>query len=499
MLYIRMFFVIGLNLYTSRLILDALGVSDFGLYGIVGGIVTMMSFLNNSLAGATQRFLTFELGKKDYDKLKQVFNASFFNHALIGLAVLVLGETVGLWFVNHKLNIPEGRMLAANVVFQVSLLTACVNFLKVPFTGSIIAHERMGIFSIVSIGEVLIKTGLIVILSFITADRLIVYSFFLFGLSCLVLLVLWWACRRNFSECRDISFRQYKFVDAKPMLYFSGWDLYGNFSFVARNEGMNVLLNIFFGTLMNASVSIANRVESAISGFAQNFLTAVQPQIVKQYAEGKFEEMQVLVRNSAMFAAVLLSAVALPVILYTDYILGLWLVEVPEYTAQFCQIVLVGEITRVMFTPLLQIFYATGDIKKMSFVLGTILLLTLPINYLLLLYYKNPILVLIINASSYLFRGIAGLYLLKMKHSGFEVRKYIYIGLLKPGIIAAMALGVAFVVKCHLFVEDSFAGLVVICVILTTLIAALTYFFGIDKEMRNKVNHYVGDKLNIGK
>lgn len=426
MLYIRMFFVIGLNLYTSRLILASLGASDFGVYGIVGGVVTMMSFLNNSLAGATQRFLTFELGKKNFDKLKQIFNASFFNHVLIAVAVVVLGETIGLWFLNHKLNIPENRMFAANIVYQVSIFTACANFLKVPFIGAIIAHERMGIFSITSIAEVLIKTGLILLLSYVLGDTLIVYSIFLLGLAIFMLVWICLACRKIFEECRGISLRQYKFAEAKPMLMFSGWDLFGNFSFTLRNQGLNMLVNIFFGVIINASVSISNSVNSAIGGFAGSFNTALNPRIVKLYASQEYGQLFFLINKATIYSTLLLSFVCLSLIVNVDLILGLWLKEVPEYTNIFVSISVVGVIFGNLFAPLIMLIQAIGDVKKMSLYTGIVLLITVPINYVIFLYFPNPSLAFIVNSCSQFVRGIVLIVLLKRLMPSFIVKTFLF-------------------------------------------------------------------------
>ncbi len=425
MLYIRMFLVMGVGLYTSRIVLQALGESDFGIYSVVGGIVIMMSFLNNSLAGATQRFLSYELGKKDYDKLKDIFSVCFYNHLIVALAVVIIGETLGLWFVNTQLNIPEERMYAANVVYQFSLLTTCVNFIRIPYNAAIIANERMGIFSIISIAEVLLQVVLVFSLLKIEGDRLILYAGLLFVLSLVIQTIYMIYCRTTFAECR-ISLKRYSWTYAKPILSFSLWDLFGNFSFMVRNQGLNILVNIFFGVVLNASVAIANRVQSAFEGFAGSFLTALRPRVVKMYVQNEITQLIQTLKASCFYITIAMLILASIMSFNVDYILELWLGNVPEYTSSFVYFILLGGVIGSSVSPLAMVIQANGNIKKLSFYSGIILLLTLPFNYCFFKLGFSPVIAFSVNALSQLGRGVLFFLLVKKILVNLNVLSFVY-------------------------------------------------------------------------
>ncbi len=488
MLYVRMFFVMGIGLYTSRITLQALGESDFGVYSIIGGVVIMMSFLNNSLAGATQRFLSYELGKKNLKKLEDVFNACFFNHIIVALIVLVAGEVFGVWFMNTKLNIPEDRMYAANIVYQLSLITTCVNFIRIPYNAAIVANERMVVFSLVSIIEVMLKVGLVFFLLILDGDKLILYAVLLLILSLIIQLMYILYCRFTFDECK-VSIKKYSWIEAKPMLTFSAWDLFGNFCFMARNQGVNILINIFFGVILNASVAIANRIQIAFEGFVGSFLMALKPRMVKIYATESYEELLFLLKNSSFYILVATFTLAALFSFNVDFLFSLWLGDVPEYASSFAAIIVWGSVVGASFTPLGIIIQASGDIKKLSFYGGGILLLTLPINYYLLRVGCSPTLLFFVNVLSQCIRGMLYLFLLKKLLPNFNIRHFVFYSHVRALLIVIVPLLCCIVLR-KLFPEiiDVYYLLFssVVLFFLTTML-----LFIVDSQFRVLITNFV--------
>ena len=381
MLYVRMIFTMFVSLYTSRIVLSTLGISDYGVYNVVGGVVSMFSFLNAAMANGTQRFLSYELGKGDTCQLKKVFSITLSIHMLIGLVILILAETVGLWFLNAKLNIPPDRMVAANWVYQFSILSFLVSVIQVPYNASIIAHERMNVYAYVSIIEVLLKLLIVFILTQIDYDKLSLYGLLYFLVTIIVGLIYGLYCKINFLEC------SYNFVydssSFKKMLSYAGWNLYGNITCVIAAQGVNIILNIFFGPVINAARGIAYQISSSINGFANNFQMAANPQIIKSFAAGDNEYMMNLIFRSSKFSFYLLFFIALPVFIEADFILKIWLKVVPEYTSLFCRLIIISGLIDVFSGPLQTAANATGKIKLYQFSEGTIILFVMPVSYIL--------------------------------------------------------------------------------------------------------------------
>ncbi len=381
MLYVRMIFTMFVSLYTSRIVLSTLGISDYGVYNVVGGVVSMFSFLNAAMANGTQRFLSYELGKGDTCQLKKVFSITLSIHMLIGLVILILAETVGLWFLNAKLNIPPDRMVAANWVYQFSILSFLVSVIQVPYNASIIAHERMNVYAYVSIIEVLLKLLIVFILTQIDYDKLSLYGLLYFLVTIIVGLIYGLYCKINFLEC------SYNFVydssSFKKMLSYAGWNLYGNVTCVIAAQGVNIILNIFFGPVINAARGIAYQISSSINGFANNFQMAANPQIIKSYAAGDNEYMMNLIFRSSKFSFYLLFFIALPVFIEIDFILKIWLKIVPEYTSLFCRLIIISGLIDVFSGPLQTAANATGKIKLYQFSEGSIILFLMPVSYIL--------------------------------------------------------------------------------------------------------------------
>lgn len=315
LLYFRMLFTMGVSLYTSRVVLNTLGVEDFGIYNVVGGVVVMFSFLNSSLATATQRFLNYEMGQGNALKLEKVFSIALTGHYLIALSVILLAETIGLWFVSTQLEIPAERMHAALWVYQFSILTLAVSIISVPYNAVIIAHERMKVFAYVSIAEVSLKLTVVFLLVYLSFDKLVLYAFLLLVVAVIVRMIYATYCKRNFTECK------YRFIFEKDlfaqMFCFSGWMFTGTLSNLFSSQGVNILINMFFGPIQNAARGIAYQIQGTVNAFVTNFMVAVQPQIVKSYSQGNYSYMYKLVFMASRYSFYLLFLLSLPVLLQT--------------------------------------------------------------------------------------------------------------------------------------------------------------------------------------
>lgn len=379
LLYIRMLISVIVGLYTSRVVLNTLGASDYGVYNVVGGIVAMFTFLNTSMSGATSRFLTYEMGKGDDVRLAQTFSSAMMIHIGIALVVFILAETVGLWFLVNKLVIPEERMTAAHIVYQLSILSMMVTITQVPYNASIIAHEKMDVYAYVELLNVFLKLGIVYLLLIGHFDKLILYASLVFVVSLLIAIIYRVYCIRHFKEChikRDVN----KNI-IKPMLSFSVWDLYGNMSVSFRSQGTTMLLNMFFGPLLNAANGIATSVHGIILGFANNVIMAFRPQIIKEYAANNLKRMSYLIENALKFTLALYLLIAIPLFAEADYVLKLWLKNVPDYTAFFLRIVLICSFFKLGNSILNIAIHATGKIKSVSFISGTIFLVNIPLMY----------------------------------------------------------------------------------------------------------------------
>ncbi len=382
MLYIRMLLTMFISLYTSRIVLKILGVEDFGIYNVVGGVVSMFVFLQGALGAATSRFLAFELGKKDIPQLKKVFRSAFTIHVVFALVILLFLETVGLWFLNNKLVIPAERLYAANWIYQFSIFSSIVSVIQIPLTASIIAHERMNIYAWLGIFDVVMKLAIVLLLDYSGFDKLITYGFLLAVISSLLFLIYHLYCTKKFTEY--ILQFIFKKELLKEMLCYSGWSFIGSFATIMKLQGINILLNIFFGPGVNAARGIAYQVNNAVNSFTQNFTTAINPQIIKNYANGEIDAMMNLLFRGTIFSYFLLLFLGLPIILEAEFILDLWLVDVPEYAVIFTRLVIINALIESFTYVMGAAIQATGNIRFHQVVVGAFLLLNLPASYLIL-------------------------------------------------------------------------------------------------------------------
>ncbi len=384
LLYARMFLMFAITLYTSRIVLQTLGVTDYGIYNVVGGVISMFGFLVGAMTTSTQRYITYNLAKEDVKELKKVFSTTIIIHILIALIILILGETIGLWFVKNKLVIPEERMNAAMWVYQLSILTSLVQIISVPYNADIIAHEKMSAFAYISILEAVLKLAIVYFLLIISYDKLITYSVLVFLVGLLIRYVYSHYCKRHFEESHFKMPHDKKLF--KEIFSFAGWNFWGNLAGVLFGQGLNILLNMFFGPVVNAARGVAVQVQNAITQFSINFQTALNPQITKTYAAGEFETMHTLIFRSSKFTFILLFILCFPVIIETPMILEMWLGRgmVPEDTVIFVRLMLCVTMIDAMANPLMVGAAATGDVKKYQSVIGGILLAIVPISYVVL-------------------------------------------------------------------------------------------------------------------
>lgn len=379
-LYLRTLVILIVSLYTSRVILNVLGVDDYGIYNAVGGVVAMFSVISGALSAAISRFLTFELGKGDINRLKTIFSTSI--NIQIGIAILILlvGEFLGVWFLNTQMNIPPERITAANWVLQCSLFTFCVNLVTTPFNACVIAHERMDVFAYISIFEALLKLAICYAITVSAWDKLIVYSILLLAVALVICFIYSLFCHRKFEESK------YSFVFDKPILKemtsFAGWNFFTNSAYVFNTQGVNLLINIFFGVAVNAARGIATQVESAVLQLVNSFTTALNPQITKNYASGDYDAMMSLVFKGAKFSYYLLFIVALPIILEADFLLDIWLKIVPDHAVAFVQLAMIASLVNIIGKTGYTAAMATGRIKR--YVLWVTLsgLLAFPLSWL---------------------------------------------------------------------------------------------------------------------
>lgn len=378
-LYIRMFFSMGISLFTSRVILEALGVEDFGVYNVVGGIVALFSFLNSTLAGATSRFINYELGK-GLSRVQRVFSTALTVHIIIAVVVLIIGETFGYWFLVNKLVIPEERMYAAKLLLQFSLITMLLNFTQVPYNASIIAYEKMDVYAYVGLTDSVLKFLISYAMLYCNSDRLIMYGLLYMVEHLCILLYYRFYCAKSFSTCKFKLSIDKEFI--KPMLSYSTWDIVGQGSLVIRVQGVNMLLNMFFGAVINAATGIASQVYGLVSQFSQNVMTAFRPQVVKNYAQGDIKRMEYLINMGASATFILLLLISVPLLFEMDLILAIWLKNVPNYCSPMCILSIVaclfGNFTAY---PMMGID-ATARIRDTSIIIGLLFLLVIPVSYL---------------------------------------------------------------------------------------------------------------------
>lgn len=383
LLYTRMLLVMLVTLYTSRVVLGELGVSDYGIYALVAGFVTMLGFFNAAMVSATQRYLAFDIGRNDIERLKKTFNVTLILHFIIALFFLILAQTVGLWYINNELVFPKDRLQSVNVVYNYSVLTFLLTVVQVPYNALIVARERMEIYAYISIIEVILKLVIAYMLTYLVSlDKLEYYAMLIFFSTFVVLLITYVYCRRTFSECRFHFQKDYAYY--RELLAYSMWNIFGNLAAVAKLQGVNVVLNIFYGTIVNSAYGIASQVLTAVNMFVANLQMAMNPQIVKNYSNGNLIHSQELILKGSKFSFLLILLLVTPLLLNTEYILELWLLTPPQYSIIFVKLTLLNVLVDSLSSTLMSGIQATGRIKNYQIIVGIFVFLNLPLSYILL-------------------------------------------------------------------------------------------------------------------
>ena len=492
-LYLRMILTRAIGLYTSRVVLKTLGVSDYGVYNVTGGLITMLTYVNTILAGGTSRFLTIALGKNNPRELKKTFSTTITLAMASALLVLLLGETFGLWFVNTQLNIDPMRMEAANWVYQCALLSAALTITQSPFSASIISHERMDVYAYMSIFDVTMKLLIVYALVMFDFDKLKLYALLMLGVNFLNILIYRTYCIRKFKECTmHFSFDVQLF---KSMFSYSSWNMIGVFSVFLIDQGLNMVMNIFFGTIVNAARGVAEQVNNIVRQLYSSFQTPCRPQIMKYYAAGEIMEMQGLMCNNSKYCSFLLLCVIIPLSVNIKGLLGILLVEVPEYTVGFVRFIFAVSFINAMIEPLLMGIHAVGRVKKVNIITAIINSLVFISSYISYYLGASPIASYIPLVISCLIN--MGLYLFLLKK---EINIDIMMFLNKSVFPVIKFTCVCFIIPILLFMvmPSSIIGCLSSCILSGLSVVTILFFWGLPTQIRkmvlDKAAKFVGHK-----
>ncbi len=492
MLYVRMLFSMLVSLYTSRVMLNTLGVEDYGIYNVVGGFVAMFSLISSSLSASSSRFLTFELGKGNMERLKETFSTSLLIHVVLAGIVFILAESVGVWFLNTRMTIPAERLYAANWVFQASVFSFIFNLFSTPYNASIVAHERMNTFAYIGIVDVVLRLLAVLFIanSSWKFDRLIIYSLLLFAIAILLQCIYLLYCKVNFEEC------QWRFCFCKEcwkeMSSFAGWNFIGSSSSIFKDQGVNILLNLIIGPVINAARGIAISVNLAICAFANNFMVALNPQITKSYASNDRGYMFSLVERGARFSFYIVFMLALPIMLETNFVLTLWLGNFPNHTTNFVRLILCLSLCDILSNTLITLQLATGKIRNYQIAVGGLQLMNFPLSYICLkigLPPESTLMVAILISLSSLALRLAFLH----NMVGLPIKQYLCNVCVNVIFIAIIASVCPILVYYNM--HEGWLRFITVSFISLINVGAVVYFIGCNKSERK----FIQNKIFIAK
>ena len=482
MLYFRMLFMMFLGLFTSRIVLESLGETDYGIYNVVGGVVAMFSIISGTLSSSVSRFITFEMGKGSEAQLDKVYSTSVIIQALLAVIVIVFAEPIGLWFIDNKMTIDPARIPAARSVLHFSIFSFAVNLMSIPQTASITAHEKMSAYAYVGILDGILRFSVALLISRSSQDRLVFYAMLMAASVLIVRMVYGWYCRRNFEECHFRPVFDKSLL--KQMFSFAGWNFIGETAGVLRDQGGNILINIFFGPVVNAARGVALQLNNVVIGFVTNFMTAVNPQITKSYAAGEYDYMFSLVRKASRMSFYLLFILALPIIFNTEDVLNLWLKQVPDHSSLFMQLFLIFALCESISRPLITTMLASGKIRDYQIAVGGLMLLNLPVSYVLLKNGFIPEITVAVSIVLSLMCLVVRLVMLR-RITGFPVGQFmIRVGL---NILLVSASAVAVCLPVSLLIPDTFTGFILSACICVTAASMSVLFVGCTRTERREL------------
>lgn len=490
-LSLRMLLTIFIGIYASRVLLSNLGVVDYGVYNVVGGVIGLFSFLNVTLTNGTQRYLSYYLGKNNNTEINKLFSTSTTVFIILSLVIGFLAETVGLWLVNYQLKIPPDSIFAANVVFQFTIISTMLNIISTPYNALIIAYERMSLFAIISIIQSVLMFGFAYILPWLPFNRLIIYSLLVCILQVSIRLYYGLYCKRIFP-----SIKQSFCIDKKlfnEMFCFSGWTLTGTFAYMTYNQGIIFIINLFFGPIVNAAQSLAMQVNNSLNGFSGSFMMASKPRITKYYAENDLNNMRSLIFISSKLSFTIMALISMPFIICTRQLLDIWLSEVPPYTQQILRIVLIITLWNTLSVPAVTGIHATGIIKKFQICESVVLLSILPLSYLALRLYDNPIIVYIVMLSVMVIVQFLRLFFMNKL---LEVNIKFYCIDIIFRLSSAIIISIFFNAILNHFMPDNLLGLILNIVFQELITLFIFTYIALNYKERSQLIFHIRKKLN---
>lgn len=479
LLYFRMLLMMFVTLFTSRVVLDKLGVTDYGIYNVVGGVVAMLGFLNSSMSNAVQRYLSFEIGKNNEEGVNRIFNVSILAHTGIAAFVFIVLEIAGVWYLNTHMNIPADRMEAANWVLQCSIFTTLFTIVQVPYNAIIISKEQMGIYAYISILEVILKLLVVYMLAIGNFDKLKLYSVLIMVVTIGIVMIYRFYCTRKYKEAKFKFIKDWNLL--KQIVGFASWNMLGELAWVFTGQGVNIILNSFFGPVVNAARGLAEQVNGAVNRFVANFQTAVNPQLIKNYASDQLGEMKTLLFRSTRFSYYLLLALSLPIILKMDFILHLWLKEVPDYTTGFCQLVLVSSLVSTLSNLLAQVARAYGKIRNYQIIVSIFLFLNFPLSYIVLKFGGSPLSTMFVNI------GINAMLLfvrLRLTNRMIQMTYGSFIRNVLFPVIIVTAVALVIPLTIYFMLDNSIISFIIVCLVSFVSVGVSTYALGMNANER---------------
>lgn len=480
MLYIRMLLVMAVSLYTSRVMLNALGIADYGIYNIVGSVVVAFSFISGPLGTATQRFLSYELGRKNFSKLNTLFSLSLFIYILLAIVLFFVIEIAGQWFIHYKMQLPAERLSAAIWAFHFSVLSFIISLFKICFDALIISHEKMAFYAYLGIAEVILKLVNALSIVYCTSDKLILFALNLTLISAIILFFMIIYCKKKMLHIR-IRFVWDKAI-FKELFGFSGWSLFGSIASMSANQGLNILLNTFYGVVVNAAMGIANQVGVAVNQFVINFQTAFRPQIVKSYASGQLESLKILIMNTSKYSFLLLFGLVCPIVFNIHFILEVWLKNVPLYAAEFCILMLIYALLETLSAPMWMTIQATGHIRLYQLVISSVIFLNILLSYVFLRMGFSPVIVLKIKCCLDVAYLLVRLFFI---HKLIQFSIYQYMKAVGLRLTAIVLLSFMVTYTLSLLPVDRWERLIFTCIGFICVYVPTTFYIGLNINERN--------------